>query len=789
MKKFLQSILPFILIIAVFTNSNSQTNQEDFIEKVANYKVLNKELAYLQLNKSHFLKGEQLGFAAYVLNESTHHPDISDFNLYVTIKNAKDSIIKKEMYLITDGTTAGTVNIDSTFTKGNYTITAFTSYMQNFDEPYHFSESFKVLSSSSNEKLPREFPGKFDIQFLPESGHFLNDVINNVGVITTDSLGKSLGNGKIIIKDENEELISIIDLNKFGIGRFSFIPDNNKSYNAVFAYMDKEIPVEFSPEIHDEGLILSVSEKKSKVEVLIKTNTYSLPLYKSKKFFLVAQDNENFYSFDITFEDFTTASVVFNLNEMDAGMNIFTLFNDKMEPIAERLYFNHENFAVETSENINISSKKDSLKINIPFKPEKEGKVSISVLPQNTISYVRNHNILSYNYLKPYIKGNIENAAWYFTNINPEKKVALDNLLLTRGWSSYNWSKIINETTAPVKIEDRFSFRAEITSNDLNRKKLRYMVHGIGANPPKFIEIQEGITTFFVDEYIPYEGEKLKISRIKSNDNLVPANLKIQFSPNYFPEFNMADKPHLLKAEKLENKQSERFYRYEGLNAEAELLDEVILSAKAERPMDRARELGKNVFTNILVVSKKNKFRYLSDLLKAENLIVNDDPKSFWVATTRMQVTPSNQIKTMQFYLNDFPMPNYMFYMYPLVDVDYIEINKTGMGGGLKVANGTIKVYTKRDAHNSSKSRNRIKIYDIPLAYAKEKKYYVPKYENTSDEFFQNYGVIDWKPEVRFEEGKAAVITIKKPEVDFQLIIEGVTIDGDLIHSIQQVQK
>ena len=251
----------------------------------------------------------------------------------------------------------------------------------------------------------------------------------------------------------------------------------------------------------------------------------------------------------------------------------------------------------------------------------------------------------------------------------------------------------------------------------------------------------------------------------------------------------MADKPHLLKAEKLENKQSERFYRYEGLNAEAELLDEVILSAKAERPMDRARELGKNVFTNILVVSKKNKFRYLSDLLKAENLIVNDDPKSFWVATTRMQVTPSNQIKTMQFYLNDFPMPNYMFYMYPLVDVDYIEINKTGMGGGLKVANGTIKVYTKRDAHNSSKSRNRIKIYDIPLAYAKEKKYYVPKYENTSDEFFQNYGVIDWKPEVRFEEGKAAVITIKKPEVDFQLIIEGVTIDGDLIHSIQQVQK
>ena len=808
MKKFLQSILPFFLIIAVFTNSNSQTNKKDFIEKVANYKVLNKERAYLHLNKSHFLKGEQLGFAAYVLNESTHRPDISDSNLYITIKNAKDSIIREEMHLIQNGSTTGSINIDSTFTQGNYTITAFTSHMQNFEEPYYFSESFKVLSSSSNEKSPREFPDKFDIQFLPESGHFLNNTINNVGVIATDSLGKGLPNGKIIIKNKNEELVSVVDLNQFGIGKFSFIPKKNNAYTAVFRYMDKETPITFSPDIQNEGLVLSTEERKSQLKVLIKTNARSLELYKSKEFYLVAQNNENFYSFAIAFEDFTTASVVFNLNEMDAGMNVFTLFNEKMQPIAERLYFNHTNFVVETPKTIHTPAIEDSLQISIPFDAGKEGKLSVSILPKNTISYQRNHNILSYIHLKPYIKGNIENAAWYFTDIDSGKKHALDNLLLTRGWSSYNWEKIINQNIQAARVQDKFSFKADIAERDLRRKELRYVVHSDGANPPNVFEIPEGIDSFVYDEYIPVSGENLKISRIARNDNLMPAKLRITFTPNNFPEFNIASKPFPLKSQKLEEKLDRNFYYYEGLNTDAELLNEVQLSAEVERPIDRARKLGNHSFGRVVVVSEKdlNIYMYLADLLQSQGLNVNNTPDNFGVGSNmnpkREQVnydsegnvissggTPGGNFGSgMRFYLDDFPMiiPS-MFYNFPIQQVDYVEINKTGMGEGFMGANGTIKVYTKRDSHFSSKPINRIQEFTIPVAYAKEKEYYVPKYENTSDEFFQNYGVIDWKPQVRFEKGKAAVINIKKPEVDFQLIIEGVTSEGDLIQNIQQL--
>ena len=490
-------------------------------------------------------------------------------------------------------------------------------------------------------------------------------------------------------------------------------------------------------------------------------------------------------------------------------MNIFTLFNEEMQPIAERLYFNHTNFDVETPKTIQTTAIEDSLQISIPFYAEKEGKLSISILPKNTISYQRNHNIISYIHLKPYIKGDIENAAWYFTNIDPGKKHALDNLLLTRGWSSYNWEKIFNKNIPETYVLDKFSFKATIADRDLKRKELRYMVHSDGNNPPNVFKIPQGIDSFIYDEYIPVSGESLKISRVARNDNLMPAKLRITFAPNDFPEFNIASNPFPLKSQKLEEKQDRNFYYYEGLNADTEMLDAVQLVGESNKAIDRKRELEQHRYGRVLVVTEQdlNIYMYLADLLMNQNINVTNSPGGFG-ATSNLQMGQNQDSSDMsanqqtiiarqtqtdsgiRFYLDDIPIQDAnMFYNFPLTQVDFVEINKTGMGGGFLDANGFVKVYTKRGSHFSSSDINRIQEFEIPVAYAKEKEYYVPKYENISDDFFQKYGVIDWKPQVRFEKGKAAVINIKKPEVDYQLIIEGVTSEGDLIHSVQQVQK
>jgi len=68
-----------------------------------------------------------------------------------------------------------------------------------------------------------------------------------------------------------------------------------------------------------------------------------------------------------------------------------------------------------------------------------DATVSIAVLT-TTQSYNHAHNSFSSTYLKPYIKDFIENPSYYFKNNKVNTRQNLDLLLITQGWSKYNWT-------------------------------------------------------------------------------------------------------------------------------------------------------------------------------------------------------------------------------------------------------------------------------------------------------------------------------------------------------------
>jgi hypothetical protein len=127
----------------------------------------------------------------------------------------------------------------------------------------------------------------------------------------------------------------------------------------------------------------------------------------------------------------------------------------------------------------------------------------------------------------------------------------------------------------------------------------------------------------------------------------------------------------------------------------------------------------------------------------------------------------------MAIYLDDsFISDKSIFYGYPLQYVDYVEINKTGMGSGFLGSKGSIKIYSKATKFLNTKDRSRITQFDFPLAYSSQKIFYTPKYENTYDKFFEQYGVIDWIPNLESIDGSDVAFYIKRPQVDFQMIME-----------------
>lgn len=93
---------------------------------------------------------------------------------------------------------------------------------------------------------------------------------------------------------------------------------------------------------------------------------------------------------------------------------------------------------------------------------------SVAVTDADCISEDRNlENIYTRLLLQSDLKGNIENPGWYFKTQTSEKTYALDLVMLTHGWSRYNWAKILNASPDSILFtpETGITLKGQILAN------------------------------------------------------------------------------------------------------------------------------------------------------------------------------------------------------------------------------------------------------------------------------------------------------------------------------------
>lgn len=277
--------LCFYFSLVLCLNYQAQNKKDS----VPNYKVqLNyQETVFSHLNKSTYIKGEEIGFTSYVFNKKTKKLSPLTKNLYCTISDDKGTTLKSKLFKVENGITSGSFNIDSLFTTGTYTVNFFTNWMLNFKAHNYYSEKIKIIDSrfikAKNNSLKQ---GKIDIQYLPESGTLLKNTVNTIGIIAKDSLGLGLKNisGEVF---ENDKKIIDFTLNDLGIGRFSFTPKQNTIYKAIVNYDNKKVQSNLIKNIQEEGLLLKVSKTNKEAFISVITNKKTLSKIKNITYSLI----------------------------------------------------------------------------------------------------------------------------------------------------------------------------------------------------------------------------------------------------------------------------------------------------------------------------------------------------------------------------------------------------------------------------------------------------------------------------------------------------------------------
>jgi hypothetical protein len=775
------TLLSSILLIFFSSHVFSQNKIENLIDTYVDYVDAPREIAYVHLNKSVYVEGEMLGFQAYVFDKISKERSLMTSNLYCTITDNDGNVIKEKLVLMQNGIASNVFNIDSTFTKDEYTFKAFTNYMLNFDEQNHFEQKFKIIYADKEEAIKLSSTNsKIDLQLLPEGGHLITDVFNNVAVIAKNEKGEGIANASISIVNLKDELISEFKLNEVGIGKTIFKPLIGESYKLKLVTNNYNQQINIT-DIRPTGLALSLTEVQGKVIFKISTNQNGLKIFGNRNFNLAIHNGGEINTVPFKLNNQPEAAIAFEAKNLFSGINIFTLFDENNSPILERLYFNYNGVLTGDLTTENIIKKPDSITVvlNIKdFKKETFNNVSVSVLTGKTKSYNQHNNILSSVYIQPYINGAIENGASYFKNNDQKTRYNLDLLLMSQGWSSYNWNTVFK---GEPLLDHAFERGIDVVATVNNNKKgSTYMVYPLKNNNTEIFDLKSNQSKFSQENLVPVEGESFRASLMKNKGKTGSPGLYVRFHPANIPMFT--NQTPILSANLQNQLNSNNIDIGTQSWDNAVILNEIVLTGS--RQFTRAERLNKKaVNSRVDVVSDRDRMTNmrLSVYLNKLGWFAEEQMGTFTISNPRVNWGPTTPLV----FLDDALLQDLgVLSMMNLEAIDVIEYDLYGSGGGIRGNAGYIKIYTDPTVMlNPQTSANLLK-QQFPLTFAKDQKFYTPVYKYYNTTFFDELGVIGWFDKVTpDEDGRVELKFLNTNTSEIKLFIEGVVNGQQLISS------
>ena len=776
-----------ILILFLSTSYSQTIETSNLEEKYDEYFKAPRESLYLHLNKSSYLRGENLWFQGYAYDRQTQSLSQDVRNVELRIYNDQGNMLDKQLLLSIGGRFSGQIEIDSTYIDGNYYLKAETNWMKNFKEDLAHVQKFEVLNTEVNKSLQSN--KGYDLQILPEGGHLVRGIKGKIGIKLLNNKGLGVSYSGVLIEDGNE--IFNFKSNQFGHAAINILPKKNSNYKLKLNlpkghFIEKEIK-----DIENNGIVLNVNNTlKHKTVVSVQSNLKRK--YDNITLELLVHNEGNRFKIPIELSEKTKSVIkTFDKKSLFYGVNTITLLLNG-NPLSERLIFNdtksiNKKNDVDIYEIYNTSQDSLSLKLDFPEYTEKK-YLSISILPTNTISYQKNKNIISSLLLEPHVNGYIENASYYFTNPSKKKYFHLDLLLLNQGWSRYEWNNILG-SSPKIYYERKDGLNQNIGVNGKIPNSVEsLLLSNTIYNDDKLFNL-DTTKVFQIQNRYPLKGEKINLSFIDKNNEFKEPKAVFTTQLNfedkdldskYFTP-SIADERNIkLKIDK--NK------IYSNFKSEEEL-DEVLVYGKSDKKEDENSDPYSNLLKNKVEINEEiaNQYTFLSNFLRAKGYRVRENISEFSIVDLRGQ-RPLVILDGM--FLEPSSLSNVLGRTYT-GDYESISFNKTGAGFGIRGANGVINIKTRRTSLNKNSNFNLpYKQIEVKKGFDVPKEFYSPKYSFYDSESFQQIGIIGWFPNIKADKNEDVIIDVFETNLnELSLYIEGITQDGKLISITKEFSR
>jgi hypothetical protein len=296
--------------------------------------------------------------------------------------------------------------------------------------------------------LPVNRSSDIDIQFMPESGVLVTGLPSSVGfkAIGQDGLGVDI-KGSVYDKENNK--IAQLSVPYKGIGKFDLVPQDGEAYTVKVTLPDGAAKTIELPKAKASGTVLRVHKNPESDTLMVSIYVSGDLLNTPNSYYLIAQSRGAIcYAAGLVINRPLTHLYIPG-NLFPTGVAHFTLLNTNQLPVNERLAFiDHQNMLkIGIQPGRQTYGSRDSVALHIKVHDHTgKGVVGSFSLAVTDDAQLKNNpqqsNILSDLLLKPDMHGYIEDPGFYF-----QDAVAMDALMLTQGWTGFNWKDITAANT------------------------------------------------------------------------------------------------------------------------------------------------------------------------------------------------------------------------------------------------------------------------------------------------------------------------------------------------------
>jgi hypothetical protein len=420
------------------------------------YGNANREQVYLHTDKEFYVAGEILWFKIYYTNASSGKPMQLSRIAYVEILNTANEPALQAKIDLQPGKANGSFYLPASLPTGNYIIRAYTNWMKNFDPVYFFEKKITIVNTIRNpETAPVADSLNADLHFYPEGGNLIGDIKSKIGFMAMSGKG-IMTDYTGYITDQNNDTVGVFQPSKFGLGQFELLPEKGKTYKATAILPGGVKIVSSMPAAQEFGYAMKLENAGQNVKVTVKTKKPP-GAASGESVLLICHGKQQLKAAQkgiVTNND----SLVFVIDKqkLGKGLNYFTLFDSKDQPVAERLFFIRPSTGIVLNLKSDRATYENRQLINVSMSTDNavtDGSqldLSASVVYSDSLLPAGFSGIATYFWLTSELPGTIESPEYYFSG-DPGVDEATENLLLTYGWRRFRWDDILKGNNAFVK--------------------------------------------------------------------------------------------------------------------------------------------------------------------------------------------------------------------------------------------------------------------------------------------------------------------------------------------------